>query len=211
MAHKKTPKKGSGKTLLLACGALAREILALNKLNGWDCFTVECLPAQLHWYPEKIPDAVRQKIREVKSDYDRIFVLFADCGTGGLLDKVLEEEGAERIPGPHCYSFFSGNARFEQASFNEDMTSFYLTDFSVRQFEKFVWEGLGLDRHPELLATYFGNYTKVIYLAQTEDCDLQEKARSAAERLGLEYECRFTGYGDLASYMETAATARFGC
>jgi hypothetical protein len=186
--------------LLIACGALAREIVDLIERNRWAAFDVACLPAKWHNTPDKIPEAVRAKIREAKPNYRSIFVLYGDCGTGGLLDKVLAEEGVERIEGPHCYAFFSGNDAFA-AKADDEFTAFYLTDYLARHFDRLIWTGLGLDRHPELLPDYFGNYEKVIYLAQTRDEDLAKKAMAAARRLGLAYEYRYVGYGDLASAM----------
>lgn len=197
-------RKGEGQTLLLACGALAREVLALKQLNRWDCFTVDCLPADLHFRPGLIAPAVQQKIRAARDHFARIFVLYADCGTGGALDLVLEEEGVERIAGPHCYSFFDGNEAFS-ALHDENIGTFYLTDFVVRHFESFVWKGLWLDRHPELLSSYFGNYNRVVYQIQAEIPGFRDKARAIAERLGLAYEERMTGYGDLAGFMQQAA------
>jgi hypothetical protein len=186
--------------LLIACGALAREIVDLIERNHWTAFDVQCLPAKWHNTPQFIVPAVREKIRSQRDKYKSIFVLYGDCGTGGLLDKMLEEEGVERIDGPHCYAFFSGNPEFAAKADNE-FTAFYLTDYLARHFDKLIWAGLGLDRHPELLSSYFGNYTKVIYLAQTHDEQLVENGRKAAERLGLAYEYRFTGYGELESDM----------
>ncbi len=196
----KKPKRGEGDTLLIACGALAREITTVMELNALEAFTVTCLPAHLHNTPELIPDAVRNKIREMRPQYRDILVLYGDCGTGGLLDKVLEEEGVDRIDGPHCYSFFSGNALFE-ARGDDDMTSFFLTDYLARHFDRLIWKGFGLDRHPDIRDMVFGNYEKVVYLAQIEDPELLAMAEAAAERLGLAFEYRFTGYGDLASFM----------
>ncbi len=184
--------------LLLACGALAREIVHLTENQRSPVFAIQCLPAKWHNTPQFIVPALREKIRENKTSYRKVFVLYGDCGTGGLLDQMLAEEGVERIAGPHCYSFYSGNAEFA-ATAEQDMTSFFLTDYLVRHFDKLMWEGLGLDRHPELLNDYFGNYTKLIYLAQTEDQALQAKAKDAAGQLGLNYEYRFTGYGELAT------------
>ena len=186
--------------LLIACGALAREIVDLIERNRWAAFDVACLPAKWHNTPEKIPEAVRAKIREAKPNYRSIFVLYGDCGTGGVLDRVLAEEGVERIEGPHCYAFFSGNEAFA-AKADGEFTAFYLTDYLARHFDRLIWKGLGLDRHPELLPDYFGNYEKVIYLAQTRDEDLAKKAMAAAKRLGLAYEYRYVGYGELASAM----------
>lgn len=202
--NQKPLAKGNGQTLLLACGALAREVLALKQLNHWDCFTVDCLPADLHFRPELIAPAVQAKIHKARDSYARIFVLYADCGTSGALDQMLAEEGVERIAGPHCYSFFDGNVVFESLR-DDDLGSFYLTDFVVRHFDAFVWKGLWLDRHPELLPMYFGNYTRVVYQIQTEIPGFRDKARAIADRLGLAYEERFTGYGELASFMQQAA------
>ncbi len=194
----------SDKTLVIACGALAREIMALIEANGWRRLVLECLPAGLHNRPEKIPDAVRAKIAESRTRYQRILVAYADCGTGGLLDRVLEEEGVERIGGPHCYSFYAGAGVFEGLH-DEEPGSFYLTDYLVRHFDTLIIKGLGLDRHPQLLSEYFGNYHRLVYLAQTEDEGLRDLAKRAAGKLGLAYEYRFTGYGELAGFMEKAA------
>lgn len=197
-------KRGQGSVLLIACGALAREIIQLIELNNWQHLDVACLPAKLHNTPDQIPEAVREKIRTNRDKYNRIYVLYADCGTGGLLDKVLEEEGdVERIPGPHCYSFFAGNDVFE-ARAEDDMRAFFLTDYLCRHFDKLVWEGFGLDRHPDMPSFVFGNYEKVVFLAQTKDEALERQAAEIAHRLGLAYEYRFTGMGDLASFMATA-------
>jgi hypothetical protein len=178
--------------LLLACGALAQELLALKRLGGWEHVTVECLPAQLHNTPREIPGAVRAKLEDAKDAYDEIFVAYADCGTGGRLDALLDEYGIERLPGAHCYEFFAGAERFAELH-EAELGTFYLTDFMVRQFDAIVMRGLGLDRHPELRSVYFGNYRRVVYLAQTQSPELVEKARECARRLGLEFETCFTG------------------
>ncbi len=187
---------GAGRILLIACGALAREILDLKAANGWTHLDLTCLPAKLHLYPEQITDAVRAAVAEHRDAYKTIFVVYADCGTGGLLEAACAEMGVEMIPGPHCYSFFEGNERFAAQSESE-MTTFYLTDFLVRQFDAFVWKPMGLDRHPDLRDMLFGNYTKLVYQAQTDDPALTQKAQECADRLGLAFERRFTGYGDL--------------
>lgn len=196
----------SAKTLLIACGALAREILALSRVNGWDHFELTCLPAKLHLFPDQIPDAVRDRVALARKDGFRdIKIVYADCGTGGLLDKVCDELDVERIDGPHCYSFFDGNDAFAARSDAGEITSFYLTDFLVKQFDAFVWKPMGLDRHPELRDMIFGNYEKLIYLSQVDDPALLEKAREAADRLDLAFEHRHTGYGDLAAFMARSA------
>ena len=188
--------------LLLACGALAREIVDLIEANKWKAFDIQCLPAKWHNTPQFIVPALREKIRSNRADYKSIFVLYGDCGTGGLLDAMLVEEGVERISGPHCYAFYTGNTLFE-AKAEADMTSFYLTDYLARHFDKLIWQGLGLDKHPELLSDYFGNYTKLIFLAQTQDDGLKSQAEKAASLLGLEYEYRYTGYGELESDLKS--------
>lgn len=186
-----------GRVLLIACGALAHEIVALKRINGWDHLDLQCLPANLHLWPDRIPAAVEAVVREKGSDYEQSFVVYADCGTGGQLFEKCKELGVEMIAGPHCYSFFEGNAIFAEHA-DTEFTAFYLTDFLVRQFDAFVWRPMGLDRHPELRDMYFGNYTKLVYQAQTNDPVLDAKAEDCARRLGLDYERRFTGYGDLA-------------
>lgn len=182
--------------LVLACGAIAREVLAVVKLNGWENVTVRCLPAKLHSRPELIAPAVDAKLAELSERYERVFVAYADCGTGGALDEVLDRHGVERLPGDHCYGFLTGNAAWLDLHDAEPAT-FYLTDFLARHFDALVIRGLGLDRHPELLSQYFGNYQRLLYLAQTGDDDLRTRAQAAARRLGLAYEERRTGYGDL--------------
>jgi hypothetical protein len=192
------------RTLLIACGALAREVLALIRLNGWDHMELACLPAHLHNAPQRIPDAVRRKIRAARPNFERIFVLYGDCGTGGALDQVLAEEGVERIPGPHCYAFYRGLDAFLTEA-EAEPACFYLTDYLARHFERLIIQGLGLDRHPELLPLYFGNYEKLVYLAQTPDPRLEQQAKAAALRLGLDYEHRPTGYGGLHHFLRRAS------
>jgi hypothetical protein len=191
------------RTLIIACGALAREIVALRKLNDWPHMDVQCLPAELHNRPEKIPAAVKEKIQVNRSQYASIFVAYGDCGTGGLLDAVLLEEQVERIPGAHCYEFFAGHAVFEALS-ERELGTFYLTDFLLEHFERLVIRGLGLDRHPSLLDTLFGNYRKLVYLAQVPDDNRLADARHAAQRLGLEFDYLVTGYGGLAHSLKAA-------
>ncbi|MEL7137653.1 MAG: DUF1638 domain-containing protein [Pseudomonadota bacterium] len=193
--------------LLIACGALAREVLALQRASAWQGMALSCLPASLHNRPERIPEAVRDRIAAGRAEgFAKMFVLYADCGTGGLLDRVCEEEGVARIAGPHCYAFFDGNDAFA-ARAEEEIGTFYLTDFLARQFETLVWRGMGLDRHPDLRDMYFGHYDRVVYLAQTDDAALTEAARAGAEKLGLAFERRFTGYGELGDVLAGLAAA----
>lgn len=191
------------RVLVIACGALAHEIVALREVNQWQHLEVSCLPAELHNRPQLIPEAVREKIQRNRPHYTSIFVAYADCGTGGMLDRVLQEEGVERLPGAHCYEFFAGHEAFAALA-DEEPGSFYLTDFLLRHFERLVIRGLGLDRHPELLPQYFGNYRRLVYLAQLQAPGQVELARQAAQRLGLQFEYRFTGYGLLQSGLQQA-------
>lgn len=190
--------------LIIACGALAREILDLKQRNRWDHIDLTCLPAILHNHPEQITQAVRMAVAKHQHTYDQILAAYADCGTGGQLQAACEDLGVTMIQGPHCYSFFEGNARFEAIA-QDDFTTFYLTDFLTRQFDAFVWKPLGLDRHPELLSTYFAHYEKLVYQAQTDDPALTAKAQDCAARLGLKFERRFTGYGDLETTLTSWA------
>jgi len=185
-------------TLLIACGALGREIAALRRVNGWESLDVHCLPAQLHNRPERIAPAVRAEIETNRDRYAQIFVVYADCGTAGALDAVLKEAGIERLPGAHCYEFLATPRVFAQLADAEPGT-FYLTDFLLRHFERLVVRTLGLDRHPELARDYFRHYRKLVYLAQVETPGAIERARQIAERFGFAFEYRFTGYGELGT------------
>ena len=193
----------AGRVLLLACGALAHEVLAVTRAGGWQHLDLQCLPAKLHLWPDRITEEVVRTVEARKADYAAIYVLYADCGTGGQLQAACDRLGVDLIPGPHCYSFFEGNDAF--AAHEDEITAFYLTDFLVRQFDAFVWKPMGFDRHPELIPMMFGNYTKLVYQAQTDDPALDARAQYCAARLGLAYERRFTGYGDLAPFIARAA------
>jgi hypothetical protein len=201
------PPAVPGGTLLVACGALARETLAVIEANGLGHrLSLSCLPAGLHNRPERIAEAVRERVRAARAaGHERVSVLYGDCGTGGALDRVCAEEGVERVPGPHCYAFFDGLDAFA-ARAEAEAGAFYLTDFLARQFDALVWRGLGLDRHPDLAADYFRGYDRLVFLAQTEDAALTARAEAAAARLGLAFERRFTGYGDLAGAIAGAAS-----
>ena len=191
---------GQPKTLIIACGALARELLEAKRLNRLDHLDITCLPAIWHNRPEKIPEGVRGKIRKARGHYDHILCLYGDCGTGGMLDAVLKEEGVERIEGDHCYAFYSQPGEFD-ALMEEEIGTFFLTDYLVRHFDRLIIQGLALDSYPQLLSTYFGHYKRVVYLAQLPDAALEKKARKAAERIGLNFEMRVTGLGGLASFV----------
>lgn len=189
--------------LVVACGAIARELEFASA--GWSeaiDITVERLPPTLHDTPSLIPERVRERIRQSRlaGGWDRILVGYADCGTGGLLDAVCTDEGVERLPGAHCYELFAGAASFA-ALHDEAPGTFYLTDYLVRCFDRLVVANLGLDRHPELRSVYFGNYTRVVYLAQRDDADLVAAAERAAQRLALPLEVHRTGFGELATSM----------
>ena len=195
LSHQETTlTENKGHILLLACGALAREILYIIDHHGFSHLDLKCLPAILHNTPEKITPLIEEKIAEHRASYEDIYVIYADCGTGGLLQAACDRLNVKMLQGPHCYSFFEGNENFTKRN---ELTAFYLTDFLVRQFDTFVWTPLGLDRHPELISIYFGNYTKLVYQAQNPTDTLLEKARGYADKMGLEFEYRLTGYGDL--------------
>jgi hypothetical protein len=221
------------RVLVIACGALARELLAITELNGLGNVTVECLPASLHNRPKEIPELVRQRIHRARADdlvpgtkssdvaptasaddaqlvdagtgqaggtFDEILVGYADCGTGGLLEQVCREEGVEMLAGAHCYQFFATAPRFDELQ-DHALGSFYLTDFLARNWERLIWDGMGIAKHPELLEMYFGNYTRCVYLEQTNDTKARAAAHECAERLGLELHIEHTGYGELETTM----------
>ena len=205
MTRSKNTIPVSERLLVIACGMIAREVLAVKELNGLDHLELTCLPAEFHYYPDRIAPAMDAAIVEAKEKgYRQIFAGYADCGTGGMLDRVLDKHGVERVAGPHCFAFYQGQAVFDVVG-DADMTSFYMTDFLCRQFDAFFMKPLGLDRHPELIKDFFGNYEKLIYLAQTDDPQLERVAENAARLLGLAYERRFTGYGDLTGVLVDAA------
>jgi hypothetical protein len=190
------------RALIIACGALVREIQAVLGQSRLRAVDLRALPAGLHNRPREIAPAVARLLAENAGTYEKVFVAYGDCGTGGELDRVLAVHGAERLPGAHCYQFFSGLEAFE-ASTDRDLTSFFLTDFLTRQFDALVVRGLGLDRHPELRDVYFAHYERVVYLSQAPTDTLVDKARAAARFLGLDFEHRHVGYGDLGACLET--------
>jgi hypothetical protein len=187
-------------TLVICCGAVAREIVGIVKANGWHHMRVECLPAKLHNEPEALPEGVRAKIKAGRERYDHIMVLYSDCGTGGLMETMLTEEGIDGIGGAHCYEVFAGREHFKEIM-AEEPGCFFLTDFLARHFEKLVFQGLGLDRFPGLRDTYFAHYKKMIYLAQTENAELLSFAEQAADSVGLDFEVRYTGVGGFETFL----------
>ena len=186
----------SDKILVIACGAIAKEITALIRMNNWNHLQLRYLPAKLHNEPHKITQNIRKNLINAQNKFSQIFIGYADCGTGGQLDTLLDEFGIQRLPGAHCYEFFSSTQKFSKL-IEEEPGSFFLTDFLVKSFEKLIWQGLKINSHPELLKIYFGNYKRLVYLAQTESKDLQTQAKEIAKKLRLNYFYRFTGYGAL--------------
>ncbi|WP_025031234.1 DUF1638 domain-containing protein [Nitratireductor aquibiodomus] len=207
MQERTKPEKvlGPEKVLVIACGMIAREILAVRETLGFTHLELTCLPAEFHYRPDRIAPGMDAAITKARAEgYRHIFVGYADCGTGGALDRICEKHGVARIDGPHCFAFYQGLSAFEEIA-EDDMLSFYMTDFLCRQFDAFFMKPLGLDRHPELIQDFFGNYKKLVYLAQTDDPQLERVAQDAARLLGLAYEKRQTGYGDLTTALATAA------
>ncbi|MDX8478112.1 DUF1638 domain-containing protein [Mesorhizobium sp. VK24D] len=205
--RKTKPNQTADRLLVIACGMIAREVLAVKERLGLDHLELTCLPAEFHFYPDRIAPAMDKAIEKAKAEgYRHIFVGYADCGTGGMLDRIIEKHGVERMAGPHCFAFYQGMDAYAKVA-DDDMMSFYMTDFLCRQFDAFFIKPLGLDRHPELIKDYFGNYEKLIYLAQTDDPELDKVAEKAAALLGLAYERRSTGYGDLTDELARVAAA----
>ena len=210
--HATQPRTQGDPVLVIACGALGRELHAIRRVNGWGHLRIRCMDPALHLRPEGIAPRLRAELERAcggggEKSYRRIFVGYADCGSYGAIDRVLDDfPGVERLPGLHCYEVFAGAGRFQRLADDEPGT-FYLTDFLVRSFDRFVMGALGLDRHPELLDAFFGNYRRLTYLSQTRDPELLAGARAAAARLGLEFTHVHTGYGALygALYGESKA------
>ena len=202
MSTARDPAAQTSPILIIACGALAQEIVQLQKLNGWNHLHLKCLDAELHNRPHLIAGKLREKIAQHRNEYNNIFVAYADCGSGGEIDRVLEDENIERLPGAHCYSFFAGEQRFKEIS-EQELGSFYLTDFLAKHFERLVIRGLKLDQYPELRNQYFGNYTRVVYLSQEDNPSVRSLAKNAALFLGLDFEHEHCGYGDLQTGLES--------
>ncbi len=195
--------ENSASILVITCAAIAREVNEIKKLGAWSQMDLQAISADLHARPEKIPAAVAEKIDNARGQYEHIFVAYGDCGTSGELDRVLEERGVKRLPGAHCYDFLAGRDSYQQMQ-DEEPGTFYLTDFLTQHFQRLVIEILGIDRHPELLEMYFGNYTRLVYLAQTDSDELTAQARAAADQLGLRFERRYTGMGEMVPALDAA-------
>ena len=178
--------------LVIACGALSQELSYLKKINSWKNITIQCLSAELHNTPKLIPIKVKEKLDLMADDFDKVYLGYADCGTGGLLDSLLKDYNIERLPGAHCYEFFAGKNQFLSLT-EQELGTFYLTDFLVKHFNRLVIKGLGMDQYPQLKNEYFKNYKRLTYLAQTDSEELIKKAKEYADFLNLEYNYYYTG------------------
>ena len=192
--------------LVIACGALAGEIQHLKQTNDWHHLDIQCLDAKLHNRPSLIPAKLQQKIDENREKYEHIYIAYADCGTSGAIDALIEKEGIERLPGAHCYSFFAGQKQFEELA-ERELGTFYLTDFLVRHFERLIIKGFKLSSHPELRDSFFGHYRKLVYLSQKVDDSLITGARAAADYLKLDFEHVHCGYGELETSLKSQIIA----
>lgn len=190
-------------TALIVCGALVREVLALQKKYAWDV-QLMVVPAILHNTPQRLPAAIRERIQAARAAGQQPVVVYGDCGTGGMLDRLLAAEQVERVAGPHCYEMYA-NEQFETLM-EEELGTFFLTDFLVDAFDQLVIKPLGLDRYPELRADYFGAYTRVVYLVQRLEPRRLHRAHGIAHYLGLNLEVLQTHYGAL----ETRLVALLG-
>ena len=190
-----------GRLLVIGCGALAEELSALKGANQWTALDIKCLDAALHNRPEQIADRLESVLAQYHAEYTNILIAYADCGTGGAVDRVARQFNAQRLPGAHCYEFYATSPVFEALAEAEPGT-FYLTDFLVRHFDRLVIEEMKLDEYPELEEMLFGRYRKVVYLAQVDSSELLQQAERAARRLKLPLEVVTTGYGLLAKTVE---------
>lgn len=204
-------ERAKHKSLIIACGALAKEILAIKSALslGDTVFDLKCLPAGYHNFPNKIVPGLRKILDADGADYDHILIGYGDCGTGGGLDRMLEDyPKAERLPGAHCYAFYAGLPVFDDMM-EEELGSFFLTDYLVRHFDTLIVKGFGMDRYPNLKEMYFEHYKRLIYMSQVPNEDLIAKAKKAANFLGLDFEHRLVGYGDLKTYIAALPDEEF--
>ena len=186
--------------LIIGCGAIAHEVSEIIALNNWDNVRLQCLNAELHNTPKILPRKIKETIDSNINDYSKIFLAYADCGTGGLIDLLLKDYDIERLDGAHCYEFYSGSSVFKELS-EKEIGTFYLTDFLVKNFDRLVIEGLGIQKYPSLKEDYFRNYKNVVYLAQLQDNVLESKARECADYLNLEFSVHFTGLKNLGNQL----------
>ena len=184
------------RTVVIACGAIAHELVAVIKANQLVDIDIQCLPAEWHNTPQLIAPAVEEKIVSAHAQGASVLVAYGDCGTGGLLDKVLQEHNVERLPGAHCYSFFAGSNVFD-AMAEAELGTFYLTDYLVDNFDRLILDGLGITRFPELKEQYFAHYTRLMYLMQNDASEHAAQrtlaAQRAAQTLGLTLQIHKTG------------------
>ena len=189
--------------LIIGCGAIAHEVREIIRLNNWDNVRLQCLNADLHNTPKILPKKIKEAIDTNLNDYSKIFLAYADCGTGGLIDLILKDYDIERLDGAHCYEFYSGSSVFKELS-EKEIGTFYLTDFLVKNFDRLVIDGLGIQKYPALKEEYFKNYKNVVYLAQKQDNVLESKARKCADYLNLEFSVLFTGLNNLENQLSKA-------
>ena len=185
----------ANKSLVIACGALANELYTIKAMNKWEHYDVQCLDAKLHNRPDLITPKLAEVITKKGESYSQILIGYADCGTNGAIDSLIETDSRlERLSGPHCFSFFIGEKEYKRLSEQEPGT-FWLTDFLVRHFDSMVIKTLGLDKHPELRDVYFSNYTTATYLSQISEEKLLHSAKKCSDKLGLEFRHIHTGFG----------------
>ena len=189
--------------LIIGCGAIAHEINEIIKLNNWNNVSLQCLNADLHNTPKRLPKKIKETIESNLKEYSKIFLAYADCGTGGLIDSMLKNYGIERLEGAHCYEFYAGSRLFKDLS-DREIGTFYLTDFLVKNFKRLIIDGLGISKHPSLKDEYFKNYKNIVYLAQKHDNDLELKAKDCANYLNLEYSVHYTGLGNFEDQLNKA-------
>ena len=189
--------------LIIGCGAIAHEINEIIKLNNCNNVSLQCLNADLHNTPKRLPTKIKETIESNLKEYSKIFLAYADCGTGGLIDSMLKNYDIERLEGAHCYEFYAGSSLFKDLS-DREIGTFYLTDFLVKNFKRLIIDGLGISKHPSLKDEYFKNYKNIVYLAQKHDNDLELKAKDCANYLNLEYSVHYTGLGNFEDQLNKA-------